>query len=95
MFVVTVTFRLRPGKRGAFLPLMMENARLSASREPGCRQFDVCEVPGSPEEIFLYEVYDDAEAFAAHKATDHYLDFTAKAGPLIADKAVRTYALLG
>jgi len=94
MFVVTVTFVLKPGKHEEFLPLMMANARKSASLEPGCRRFDVCEVPGAPDEIFLYEIYDDEAAFSDHKKTVHYLEFTARTGPLIADKRVKTYALV-
>ena len=95
MFVVTVTFILKPGARNEFLPLMMENARLSVSLELGCRQFDVCARQDVDEEIFLYEVYDSEDAFSAHLAMRHYLEFTEKVGRLISEKTVRTYSMVG
>ena len=91
MFVVTVTFRLKSGQRAAFLPLMLENARLSRALEPGCAQFDVCE---SEDEIFLYELYSDAAAFEQHKTMPHYLTFSETTAPMVAEKHVRTYALI-
>lgn len=92
-FVVTVRLRVRPGRESAFLTLVRENARASLSGEPGCRRFDVCLAPERPGEVFLYEIYDDAEAFEAHKAARHYLDFDAAAAPMLAAKAVGTYRL--
>ena len=94
MLVVTVTFILKPGARDKFLPLMMENARLSVSLEPGCRQFDVCARHDVDEEVFLYEVYDNEDAFSAHLAMQHYLEFTESVGPLISEKTVKTYSML-
>ncbi len=94
MFVVTVSFVLKPDKRESFLQLILENARQSVSQEPGCQRFDVCENPDKPEEIFLYEVYDDHEAFKAHKTMQHYLDFSAGVAGMVADKSAQTFALL-
>lgn len=94
MFVVTVTFILKSGVREGFMPLMLQNARMSMSQEPGCQRFDVCEAPGRPEEVFLYELYDDEAAFAEHKSMDHYLEFIAQTEAMIADKTVRTYSLV-
>ena len=92
MFVVTVTFRLKSGQRAAFLPLMLENARLSRTLEPGCARFDVCEA--GEHEIFLYELYTDADAFEQHKTMPHYQAFSTSAAPMIAEKQVQTYALI-
>jgi len=93
MFVITVLFTVQPGKADAFLPLMQKNARLSVETEPGCQRFDVCTAPQDDHTVFLYEVYDDHEAFEAHKRTAHYLDFVDKTDGLIATKTVRTYTL--
>jgi quinol monooxygenase YgiN len=70
MHTVTVTFILHPGQLAAFMPLMVANARQSVDQEPGCRQFDICtgRIGAESAEVFLYEVYDSAEAFAAHLA---------------------------
>ena len=92
-FVVTVLLRAHPGHESAFLALILENARSSLAGGPGCRRFEVCTAPERPGEVFLYEVYDDATAFEAHKTMRHYLDFNAAAAPMLADKVVKTYQL--
>ena len=89
-YVVTVVFRATPGHRDAFRKAMIENATASRTREPGCRQFDVCEkADGS--EIFLYEIYDDEAAFKAHLAAEHYQRFNSTTTPWVAVKIVTVY----
>lgn len=92
-FVVTVIFAAKPEFRGEFRAAMVANAQASRAREPGCRRFDVCESADGAQ-IFLYEIYDDEAAFKAHLATDHYLRFSERATPWVAEKRVVTYNLL-
>jgi autoinducer 2-degrading protein len=89
-FVVTVVFVAKPEHRAAFRQEMIANADASRAKEPGCRQFDVCE-PADGTQVFLYEIYDDEAAFKAHLATEHYLRFNARVTPWVADKRVVTY----
>ena len=91
MYVVTVEFIVKAGHAAAFLPAMLENARASREREPGCRQFDVCADPNDARVIFLYELYDDRAAFDAHRATAHFKAFDAEVGPRVERKTVRIY----
>ncbi len=91
MFVVTVTFTLKPGTRGVFLPLMVENASTSLREEPGCQQFDVC-LGDDPETVFLYEVYDDSAAFSAHLESAHFQSFDTAVADMIATKVVHQYS---
>lgn len=93
MFVVFVTFEIKPGQMAAFMPIIQENARASRETEPGCRRFDICVSQAHPNRIMLYEVYDDAAAFEAHKQTAHYADFGAQGGPMIADKDVQLWTI--
>lgn len=93
MLAIFVDLKIRPGQMDDFLPLMMDNARGSRS-EPGCRQFDVVRDDGDLDRILLYELYDDADAFAAHQETDHYKTLNAKGGEMIADKSIRTGAVV-
>ncbi len=88
MIAVTVTFQIHEGQIEAFLPLMVENARLSREVEPGCQFFDVCR-DGS--EVFLYELYDDRDAFAAHLEMAHFKSFDAAVADMVADKPVRIF----
>jgi quinol monooxygenase YgiN len=89
-FAVTVVFVAKPEHRDEFRREMIANAEASRVREPGCRQFDVCESEDGTE-IFLYEIYDDEAAFKAHLATEHYLNFNARTTPWVAEKCVVTH----
>lgn len=91
MFAVTVQFTIKDGKMEAFLPLMRENALTSLKEEPGCHQFDVCTDPTTPQEVFLYEIYDDDAAFEAHLASSHFQAFDAGVAGMVAAKTVRTF----
>jgi len=92
MFAVVVTFEIKEDDIAAFMPLILENARVSQIDEEGCLQFDVCVDPENPKEVFLYEVYTDRAAFDAHMQTAHFADFADKADKMIADKTVKLYS---
>jgi len=94
MFVVTVTFTLRSGAAEAFLPLMLTNARTSLAEEAGCRHFDVCVNAKAPDTVFLYEVYDDRDAFNVHLASPHFRRFEEATAGMVADKLIRTFTKL-
>lgn len=91
MFAVVVTFQLKSDARDQFLPLMLENAAVSLQTEKDCHQFDVATDPSRPREVFLYELYSNADAFAQHLASDHFLAFNAATSSMIEQKDVKTY----
>jgi (4S)-4-hydroxy-5-phosphonooxypentane-2,3-dione isomerase len=93
MLVVIVDFVIKPEFVEAFRAEMVRNARASREREPGCRRFDVAYSEKDPTLVFLYELYDDAAAFAAHQREPHFKEFDAKTAPWVASKAARTFAL--
>ncbi|SIO30931.1 putative quinol monooxygenase [Vannielia litorea] len=93
MYVVTVVFEPHVGQLEAFLPLMLENARRSLEDEPGCHRFDVC-LSADRRSVFLYEIYEDETAFAAHVETAHFKSFDDAIVDLVRQKTVKTYALL-
>jgi autoinducer 2-degrading protein len=72
MFSLMVQMEVRPGRREEFLAGMAANAEASVRSEPGCLRFDVCSVAGQENRFLLYELYVDADAFAAHKASPHF-----------------------
>ncbi len=91
MFAVVVTFTIKSGQMADFMPLMLANAKASRDNEAGCRQFDVCTDPARPDQVFLYEIYDDAAAFDVHLAAPHFVEFAAATGDMLADKNIVTY----
>ena len=92
MYVVTVEFAIEPSRLNDFLPLVLENARASREREPGCRQFDVCTDAARPALVFLYELYDDRAAFDAHLASAHFLAVSAATRDMVAKRTISTWA---
>jgi len=90
-----VDFHLQPARADAFAEAIAQNARASLEREPGCRRFDVCRDPADASVFFLYELYDDAAAIAAHLASPHFLAFNALIGDWVVHKNVRTFVLAG
>ncbi len=71
MFVVHVHVRVRPDRVDEFLAASLANAKESV-QEPGVVRFDVVRDRADPAHVVLVEVYRDAGASAAHKATAHY-----------------------
>jgi quinol monooxygenase YgiN len=64
----------RPGREDAFRDRTTELVR-AVRREPGCVTFTAYEARDTPGRFYLYEVYTDAAAFAAHLRTDHVHTF--------------------
>jgi quinol monooxygenase YgiN len=92
-FVITVEFRLRPDALVAFLPLIEDNAHRSLREEPGCRQFDVLVPHEARDRVFLYEIYDDENAFNAHCQSAHFKAFDTASRDLCEAKTVQRYTL--
>ncbi|MEE8271308.1 MAG: putative quinol monooxygenase [Alphaproteobacteria bacterium] len=92
-FVVLARFDLRPGTGALFQRLVLDNARASVRDEPGCRRFDVLSPRDGADRATLYEIYDDAGAFAAHKATPHYAAFRDATKDLVEALVVEEYDL--
>lgn len=91
MIAVTVRFEVKPEAASAFLDLIRQNAQASVRDEPGCHRFDACVDPGRPQEVFLYELYDDRAAFEAHMTTPHFISFDSASAPLIVSKDMQIY----
>jgi (4S)-4-hydroxy-5-phosphonooxypentane-2,3-dione isomerase len=72
MFSLVVQMEVRPEHREEFLAGMAANAEAAVRDEPGCLRFDVSSAAADPNRFFLYEIYADADAFEAHKASPHF-----------------------
>jgi autoinducer 2-degrading protein len=82
--VTLVHVRVRPDSLEAFLEATRAN-HAGAVREPGNLRFDVLRHPEDPTRFLIYEVFADADAAAAHKATAHYLAWRDRVGPMMAE----------
>lgn len=86
MFSLIVHVEVQPERRTEFLAAITENSATSVRDEPGCLRFDVCSVAASRHRFVFYELYTDAEAFAAHKATPHFARWRAVADQVLASQ---------
>ena len=86
MFSLVVHVEVRPGSREEFLAGMTANAQASVRDEPGCLRFDVCSVDGEQNRFVLYELYTDADAFAAHKQAPHFGEWRKVADRVVASQ---------
>lgn len=93
LHVVLVDLVVEHGNLARFMPLMEANAAASLANEPGCLRFDICVDEADSQRIVLYEIYEDAAAFADHVASAHFKQFDSETKTLIASKAVRKFAL--
>lgn len=91
MFVVAVEFKIIPEHAESFLSRVVAQAADSLKHETACQQFDVAISPDDPSLFFLYEIYDDAAAFDAHRAADYFADFSACVEPWVESKSVKTW----
>lgn len=74
MYVVCVTVWVKQGHEDEFIEATRLN-HLGTRQEPGNVRFDVLRKVDEPGRFFLYEVYRQAEDFASHQQTDHYLEW--------------------
>jgi autoinducer 2-degrading protein len=71
VYINAVELVIIPSEMPKFLEAIKENAA-NAVKEPGCREFNVLVMPNRPNHVFLFEVYDNEAALAAHRNTEHF-----------------------
>jgi len=72
MYGTLMRIVLKPGKRSEFLDYLRWDAQVARDDEPGTLRFDVWEVEGEPDVLYLYEAYRDVQAFEAHQRNAPY-----------------------
>jgi len=71
MYVLTVEVEIDPAHVEDYRGVIVQQARISKEREPGCLVFDVARSPDSATRFLLYEVYTDRAAFDFHVQQPH------------------------
>ena len=83
MLVVLVHVTVKRELLAEFERAILANADGARAREPGCVRFEVSQHEEDPARWMFYEVYRDAAAFEAHRATPHFAAYQQ-----VADRAV-------
>ena len=74
MKVTLVQVDVKPEHVADFIQACCLN-HLASIEEAGNRRFDVLQLADDPTKFILYEAYDSDQSAAAHKQTEHYLQW--------------------
>jgi len=89
-YINAVDIDVVPGQIDAYLAALKENGA-AAVHEPGCHEFNITFSPKDPNHVFIFEVYDNAAAFEAHRATDHFKKYAATTKEMVAKRDARAF----
>ena len=88
LYINAVDLDINPADIDKFLAALKVNGA-AAVQEPGCREFNITVSQKDPNHVFIFEVYDNAAALDAHRATDHFKAYAAATKEMIAKRDVR------
>ncbi len=86
--VSAVDLEIAPDQIEPFIAALKENASATI-QELGCRQYDVLQSPTNPNQIFIYEVYENEAAVQAHRASEHFKKYLATTGKMVVKRQSR------
>jgi (4S)-4-hydroxy-5-phosphonooxypentane-2,3-dione isomerase len=92
MLVVLVQVTVKQETLAEFERAILTNAEGARTREPGCVRFDVSQSEDDPTQWLFYEVYKDAAAFEAHRASPHFAAYQQVADRALLSKTLTRYA---
>lgn len=94
MFAVVVTLEANPDRVEDLITALKTNAEHSRT-EATCLKWEWSRHVTEPNQFAIYELYTDADAFAEHKASQHFADWKAATEGVIAWKKSGQYHVDG
>jgi quinol monooxygenase YgiN len=88
--VNAVNLDILPDQFDKFMEVAKENGAASV-KDPGCREFNITVAANDPHHVMFFEVYDNAAALDAHRATDHFKKFQAATKDMVGKRDVRQF----
>jgi len=88
LYINAVDLDIQPGQIDQFLAQLKVNG-VNAVREPGCHEFNITVSQKDPNHVFIFEVYDNAAALDAHRATDHFKAYQAATKDMVVKRDAR------
>jgi (4S)-4-hydroxy-5-phosphonooxypentane-2,3-dione isomerase len=85
-FINAVDIDVVPGQVDAYLAALKENGAAAVKEEPGCHEFNITVSQKDPNHVFIFEVYENAAAFEAHRATAHFKKYAATTKDMVAKR---------
>lgn len=94
MLAIVVTIEVVPGRADDLIAALKFNAAGSRT-EPDCLKWEWSRHISEPDKFAIYELYTNADAFAAHKASEHFAKWVEMIDGVIAKKVAGQYEVLG
>jgi (4S)-4-hydroxy-5-phosphonooxypentane-2,3-dione isomerase len=91
LHILVVEYDIVPAEIDKYLTAVKELGAASA-KEPGFRQLFITRSQKDPNHVLLFELWDNPAAHAAHVQTDHFKNYQATTGNMIAKRDVRTFS---
>ena len=92
--VVTAFLKAKP-HQGEAIAGILRKFIPQAQSNPGVQAFLVHTSKDKPSELFFYEVFEDEDAFEAHRKTPHFKELIAReALPKVAKRELSPYTLI-
>jgi quinol monooxygenase YgiN len=88
LFINAVFLDINPADMPKFMEAIKENGAASV-KEPGCRTFNIHVSAKDPNQVFLYEVYDNAAALDSHRQTVHFKKYAATTKDMVTKRDAR------
>jgi len=94
-YVVSAIWTAQPGQEDLVRDAI-EKLTPPSREEPGNRFYQAYQDPSEPAVFRLFEIYDDAEAYAAHGASVHFKEFALEqAIPVLAGRERAFFETIG
>jgi (4S)-4-hydroxy-5-phosphonooxypentane-2,3-dione isomerase len=87
LFINAVDLDIVPAQFDAFMAAAKINGAATPS-DPGAHEFNIVVSQKDPHHVLFYEVYDNAAALDAHRATDHFKTYQAATKDMVANRNV-------
>jgi autoinducer 2-degrading protein len=94
MVVLWIELHVKPENRTRFIEVAREKAQRASQEEGGVLGFDFLEDARDPNTFYYYEVYRDEDAFAAHRASDHFARWREAADTCLSAPLEATHAAM-
>lgn len=92
LYINVVELDIVPAEFDKFMEAIKENGAAAVKKEPGCREFNITVSEKDPHHVLLFEVYDNAAALEAHRATDHFKKYQTTVANMVAKRDVRAFS---
>jgi autoinducer 2-degrading protein len=73
----------------------LEGNRAHSRHEPDCLKWEWSQHIDDPAKFAIYELYTNRDAFAAHKASEHFAVWVEASAPCIKEKVAGQYEVKG